>query len=136
MRVSLSRADRLLRRADEYSKTNILRLKTSSDVDALDSNSGHDLEVICPLLKTISTPQSCVTGDSLLEVEPLTEAIEDSSEDQLLPDIVSPTVQTRQDDSDVSYQLGKPRLSPMEYTRLYLIEKANSEREKSALRAP
>ncbi|KAI8673473.1 hypothetical protein NCS55_00667500 [Fusarium keratoplasticum] len=117
-------------------KTKILRLNTSSGVDALGSNSGHDLEVIRPLLKTVSTTQSCFDGDSVLEVEPLTEAIEDASEDQLLPDIVSPTVQTQQDDADVRYQLGKPRLSPMEYTRLYLIEKANSERENRPCELP
>ncbi|UPL01254.1 hypothetical protein LCI18_012188 [Fusarium solani-melongenae] len=117
-------------------KTEILRLKTSSDVDALDSSSGHDLEVICPLLKTVSTTQSCFDGNSVLEFEPLTEAVEDTSEDQLLPDIVSPTVQTQQDDTDVRYQLGKPRLSPMEYTRLYLIEKANSERENRPCELP
>lgn len=117
-------------------KTEILRLNTSGGVDALGSNSGHDLEVIRPLLKTVSTTQSSFDGDSLLEVEPLTEAIEDASEDQLLPDIVSPTVQTQQDDTDVRYQLGKPRLSPMEYTRLYLIEMANSERENRPCELP
>lgn len=117
-------------------KTEILRLRTGSSVDALGSSSGHDLEVIRPLLKTVSTTKSSFDGGSVVEVEPLTEAIEDASDDQLLPDIVSPRVQTQQDDTDVSYELGKPRLSPMEYTRLYLVEKANSERENRPCELP
>ncbi|KAF7550407.1 hypothetical protein G7Z17_g5744 [Cylindrodendrum hubeiense] len=51
-----------------------------------------------------------------------------ASRSQSSQDTAHPILQTR-DGPKLKYKLAKPRLSPMEYARLYLIEKALSDRE-------
>ncbi|KAF7562373.1 hypothetical protein G7046_g1732 [Stylonectria norvegica] len=101
-----------------------------------------------PLLKSqISDPELVFGGDGWT-----LHAKRDSGAANPLPDILQhgrqvesrnlvtldscqPTWEGR-DGSAMKYQLSRPRLSPMEYTRIYLIEKALSKREGRACELP